>query len=999
MSDINTLVFELFGLKAATQLLYGEKELNYHVITTDGNEFVLKLTPTSIAKNTLQTEQALLTELQQSPLGFTIPKPVADAKGALVSDFDSDLGSYYVRLLSWVPGRLWSGVNPHRETLLNDLGAKAAKLCQALALCKTAVKRPAFRWDTANALWTRDHLDLFDSSRQQLLKGFLSQFHAQQDSYKDLKKQLIHNDLNDNNILVSASLQNPTVNGFIDFGDVVYSQRINELANCCAYALMGHNDPLEAIIHVINGFNSQCDLDDAELHHLYVCIAMRLAISVTVSAINKKERPDNTYLQVSDAAAWDGLQKWSQINPEIAYYSFRAACDLPAHRNQKLFESWSKTQKFEFTELFPSTSFTKAHLLDLSVSSLWIGNEQEFNNLDLFSFKIEQLQKQVPEAIIAGGYLEPRPIYTDSAYDKIGNHGPESRRVHLGIDFWLPAFTPVHCLLDGTVVAAVNDAGPKEYGGMVILEHQLDALIFYTLYGHLSVDSALAHKKGDLILAGAKIGELGPYPENGNWAPHLHFEIMLSMLDYEIDFPGVAYPGQVNVWKSLCPDPNLLFKDKDLVTPSFNNKDQIKSERDTYLGTSMSLQYEEPLHIVRGQGVYLTDPMGTQYLDTVNNVAHVGHENHEVVKAGQSQMALLNTNTRYLHPTITKLAKQLTATMPDKLKVVHFVNSGSEANELALRMVQSVTGSKHMIASEVGYHGNTNACVSVSSYKFDGKGGAGAPETTHIFPLPDTFRGKYTGPDASAEYAKEVDNCIKIIQQKGQKLGGLILESILSCGGQIELPKGFLKEVYKTVRAAGGICIADEVQTGCGRMGKTFWGFQLHDVVPDIVTIGKPLGNGHPIAAVVCTREVALKFANGMEYFNTFGGNPVSCAIGSAVLEVIEDQNLQENAKEVGAYLKDKLTALSKRFPIIADVRGQGLFLGIELCDTQKLPLAAQATYLVNRMKDFKILMSTDGPDHNVIKIKPPVVFSIQNGQQVLRYLEIVLKEDFMQIA
>ncbi|MCG2462982.1 aminotransferase class III-fold pyridoxal phosphate-dependent enzyme, partial [Flavobacteriaceae bacterium F89] len=240
-----------------------------------------------------------------------------------------------------------------------------------------------------------------------------------------------------------------------------------------------------------------------------------------------------------------------------------------------------------------------------------------------------------------------------------------------------------------------------------------------------------------------------------------------------------------------------------------------------------------------------------------------GHEHYAVVRAGQEQMALINTNSRYLHENINALAKELLATLPSELSVLHFVNSGSEANELAIRMVKAATGQRDMIASEVGYHGNSNMCIDISSYKFDGKGGQGTPEHTHIFPLPDAFRGKYTGDGTGERYAEEVQKQIQIVHKKGRGVGALIVEPIISCGGQIELPEGFLAKAYGYVRAAGGLCISDEVQTGCGRMGKTFWGFQLHGVVPDIVTIGKPLGNGHPLAAVACTRQVADKFANG----------------------------------------------------------------------------------------------------------------------------------------
>ena len=253
-------------------------------------------------------------------------------------------------------------------------------------------------------------------------------------------------------------------------------------------------------------------------------------------------------------------------------------------------------------------------------------------------------------------------------------------------------------------------------------------------------------------------------------------------------------------------------------------------------------------------------------------------------------------------------------------------------------------------------------------------------------------KGKNTGIKYAEEVKKQIDN----IKAKGRNVGGFIVEPIISCGGQVELPDGFLAKSYEYIRAAGGICISDEVQTGCGRMGKTFWGFQLHNVIPDIVTIGKPLGNGHPLAAVVCTQEVADKFANGMEYFNTFGGNPVSCAIGAEVLKTVKREKLQENALKVGEFLKKELKKLSVEFLIIGDVRGQGLFLGIELVNANMQPLAAQTDYLANRMKEHGILMSTDGPDHNVLKIKPPIIFTEENAKELLFYLRKILAEDFM---
>ncbi|NND88451.1 MAG: aminotransferase class III-fold pyridoxal phosphate-dependent enzyme, partial [Flavobacteriaceae bacterium] len=331
-----------------------------------------------------------------------------------------------------------------------------------------------------------------------------------------------------------------------------------------------------------------------------------------------------------------------------------------------------------------------------------------------------------------------------------------------------------------------------------------------------------------------------------------------------------------------------------------------------------------------------------------------------------------------------------------ELSVLHFVNSGSEANELALRMAKVTTGRDHMVAIETGYHGNTNAVIDVSSYKFDGKGGAGLPSKTSLLPMPDPFRGKHHGSETGKKYADDVQMILQDLQDRNIDIAAFIAEPILSCGGQIVPPPSYFQQVYNHIRNAGGLCIADEVQTGFGRVGDHFWAFEMHDVLPDIVTMGKPAGNGHPLGIVACTQAVADAFNNGMEYFNTFGGNPVSCTIGSAVLDVIENEKLQEQAKLVGSYLKTEFLKLQQEFPIIGDVRGEGMFLGVEFTNSSRQPLAAQATYFMNRMKTYHILTSTDGPDHNVIKIKPPLVFSMEDAQIFLSRFRSILAEDFM---
>ena len=305
------------------------------------------------------------------------------------------------------------------------------------------------------------------------------------------------------------------------------------------------------------------------------------------------------------------------------------------------------------------------------------------------------------------------------------------------------------------------------------------------------------------------------------------------------------------------------------------NRTETLEARRRLLGKNLSIAYQNPVKIVRGSMQYLYDDEGREYLDAYNNVAHVGHCQPRVVKAGQDQMAALNTNTRYLSDLINQFAERLISTLPTPLNVCFFVNSGSEANELALRLARAHTNADDLIVLDHAYHGNTSTLIDISPYKHDGTGGSGAPSWVHTVPLPDLYRGLYRAdnPKAAEKYREHV---VAVIEQlRARRLCGFIAESLPSVGGQIVLPANYLPAVYQAVRAAGGICIADEVQTGYGRIGTHFWGFEKYGVIPDIVVLGKPIGNGHPIGAVITTTEIAESFANGMEFFSTFGGNNV----------------------------------------------------------------------------------------------------------------------------
>jgi 4-aminobutyrate aminotransferase-like enzyme len=415
--------------------------------------------------------------------------------------------------------------------------------------------------------------------------------------------------------------------------------------------------------------------------------------------------------------------------------------------------------------------------------------------------------------------------------------------------------------------------------------------------------------------------------------------------------------------------------------------DEILAARLRAIGRNVSIGYRRPVQIVRGEGQYLFDETGRRYIDGYNNVPHVGHCHPRIVEAAARQMRALNTNTRYLHENLPRYAERLIATLPPPLRVCYFVNSGSEANELALRLARAHTGERDLIVLDAAYHGNTTTLIDISPYKFNGPGGTGQPSWVHVVPVPDVYRGAHKRDDAQAgvNYAAAVRRALDDLRANRRGLCGFIAESCPSVAGQIMLPRGYLAAVYADVRDAGGVCIADEVQTAYGRIGAHFYAFEQQGVVPDIVVLGKPIGNGYPLGAVVTTPDIAASFDNGMEFFSTFGGSTVSCAVGLAVLDVLEDEALQAHAQQVGAYLLSALRPLVDRSALVGDVRGSGLFIGVELVrDRHTLePATTEALEMVNRLREEGILIGTDGPHHNVLKIRPPLPFTIEDANVV----------------
>jgi 4-aminobutyrate aminotransferase-like enzyme len=416
------------------------------------------------------------------------------------------------------------------------------------------------------------------------------------------------------------------------------------------------------------------------------------------------------------------------------------------------------------------------------------------------------------------------------------------------------------------------------------------------------------------------------------------------------------------------------------------------ARRKKLLGPAYQLFYDDPVHLVKGEGVWLTDVDGNKYLDMYNNVPHVGHCHPHVVNALQKQIETLNTHTRYLHDNVLDYAERLTGKFPNELDVAMFSCTGSEANELALRIARTCTGGTGVIVTEFAYHGNTQAIYEISPEDIPQDE---IPDFVISVPAPDTYRGEHRGDDAGEQYAAHVAAAIDTLRDRGVKPAAFVVDTIISSSGVVSTPPGYMKKAAELIRAAGGMFVADEVQPGFGRMGETFWGYEVDDFVPDIVTMGKPMGNGHPLAATVTRTDIVERFSETGSYFNTFGGNPVSCAAGLAVLDVIENEKLQQNALDVGQHLIDGLTDLAARHESIGDIRGSGLFLGVDLVDDRdtRSPATDLASKVVNGLRRQGILTGSIGPFDNIVKLRPPMSFSAENADYFLEIVDGVLSE------
>lgn len=745
-----------------------------------GRRYVLKLARSGEELATLDFQNRILEHLTRA--GFPLSRVLFSRDGQEIVQVEAPGGNvFYTRILTWLPGDLLHQAKPQLPALLGSLGSFLGGMDRALEDFTHPAQERVLDWNLQEAQRVlsdhRTHVE--DPHRRALVEELSDRFlELLRPLAGSLRTSVIHGDANDHNVLIAPLMpgdgpEDRRVVGLVDFGDAVRSFTAAEPAIAAAYVMMGKRDPLAAAAHVMNGYHRAYPLTETEIEALFPLMGLRLCVSVVMAAFQKRREPENHYLTVSESPAWSLLGSMQAESPAFAHYRLREACGLDPVPRARPVVGWLKengalaapvvgsapdgSRRSEGPDGAPlDLRECPVHVFDLSVETGEFGAAPDPEDAAGWTEVLFTRMKTVGAEVGIGRYDEVRQWYTSDIFRVPGEDAPEWRTVHLGIDIFLAAGAPVFAPFDAVVHSVAENVGTLDYGPTVILEHRLGdpsqrSLRFWTLYGHLDADVLSSLTSGERVPRGKAFARIGTFPRNGNWAPHLHFQILTDTLGLAGDFPGVGLPSQRRLWHSLSPDPNLILQIPS-PTSSVSSRTQAITERTgsarpgrpsgvplrptdgrsteeildarrRHLGPNLSIAYRRPLKIVRGWRQFLVDQEGQSYLDCVNNVPHVGHSHPAVVEAASRQMALLNTNTRYLHDLLVEYAERLVASLPEPLSVVYFVCSGSEANELALRMARAHTRRRDVLVVEGAYHGNTSSLVDMSPYKFGGPGG------------------------------------------------------------------------------------------------------------------------------------------------------------------------------------------------------------------------------------------------------------------------------------
>jgi len=949
---------DVFGVDAVARELGSNQDRNFALETAAGPR-LLKIANPAIGDAELEAQSRAAVLIRERS-GVRAPGAHTFADGTTMRR----VAAGGARLLDFLSGSTLSGSRHLSPAVIDAMGALAASVDLALASFTGDGVQRTSQWDLRRA---PDVLaELLPEVAEPVLHARVADAAAAAWAVvgplaADLPMQVIHGDLTDDNI-VALERPVPSPDGVIDFGDLHRSWRVGELAVTVSSLLHHDGVGLADAVRAVSAYHRAAPLGDAELDALWPLVVLRGAVLVVSAHRVLRDDPANAY-------ALENLEHERAI--------FDAATSVPLPVATALVRRAAGAEAAALA--LPSRARLLAdgigvHELDLSATSPLLHEGRWLD--DGAEATLAAAALEAGAGVVVSRFAEPRLTRS--------RPGPaEPANVVLGID--LTASEPVELRAPWTGELTATP------GGLLLTTPGVRLTIAPRAFATQSTGSAdrvdPPQSQGSAVPglnSGRQSGPVGAGQVLGAFTGTVRVTV-----DDGTELPDAVTPSLAAAWRAVAADPTPLILGRE-ASDARPDAAALLARRTAHLAAVQEHYFAEPPVIVRGWRELLVDADGRVYLDALNNVTSIGHAHPRLVAAVTEQWRLINTNSRFHYPVIVEFSERLAALLPDGLDQVFLVNSGSEAVDLALRLARAATGRRDILAVREAYHGWTDLTDAVSTSIADNPNALSTrPEWVHTVDAPNSFRGPHAADPG--RYARDAVAEIERLAAAGTPPGAFIAETLYGNAGGLALPDGYLAAVYDAVRAHGGLAVADEVQVGYGRLGEWFWGFEQQGVVPDIVAVAKAMGNGHPLGAVITTKEIAEAYRTQGYFFSSAGGSPVSSAVGLAVLDVIRDEQLQGNAREVGGYLKARLQELGDRHRLLGTVHGYGFYLGPEFMRSPTEPATEETAAICERMRRLGVMIQPTGDHQNVLKIKPPLCFSRESADAFVDALDRVL--------
>ncbi|MEG5264159.1 aminotransferase [Pseudomonas sp. JDS28PS106] len=936
-----------YGLGGTLKELGSQQDRNF-LLDTGTLRYVLKICHGDYSTVELQAQHAALHHLG-SELEVQVPQVIGTLSGEQLLSLNLDGQPVHVRVLSFIDGQSLAHVGHLPRDVVTRLGEVCARVDQALAGFEHPGLDRVLQWDPRHALALARHLlpVVEDADERACLLEASEQAHRHLlPLISALPVQAVHLDITEHNVMWARTAERQwRMQGIIDFGDLVTTWRIADLSVTCA-ALLHHaeGDPLY-ILPAIGAYHAINPLKPEELQALWPLIVARSTVLVLSAEQQASVEPENAYIQANLAGEWNIFDVATSVPMALMQAAILRAVGIEPE----------PVAQPAYLPLLPQLDARMLIRVDLGVlSEHFTAGNWEQSGID--EYLLSQAAGNSGWAASRFGEYRLSRTVPDSAVE------PETCALH--VELHLPPATALQAPFPGTLRLTAD--------ACLVLQGEQVSLRLWGAFSELASGTTLA--------AGDNLGEA---------AGSLLVQLCTAP---ELSPPLFARPSWVDAWRGFCPSPSVLLG-VDCDAPPLADPVELLERRDASFARSQKHYYQAPPQIERGWRNHLIDMQGRSYLDMLNNVAVLGHGHPRMASEAARQWSLLNTNSRFHYAAIAEFSERLLKLAPEGMDRVFLVNSGTEANDLAIRLAWAYSGGRDMLSVLEAYHGWSVATDAISTSIADNPQALTTrPDWVHPVTAPNTYRGPFRGEDTTAQYVQSVEQTLANLDRQ---VAGFICEPVYGNAGGIPLPRGYLQQVYEKVRERGGVCIADEVQVGYGRLGHYFWGFEEQGVVPDIITMAKGMGNGHPLGAVITRREIAEALEAEGYFFSSSGGSPVSCRIGMAVLDVMEEEKLWDNAREVGDRFKALLEGLIDKHPLVGAVHGMGFYLGVEFVrDRQSLePATEETAILCDRLRELGIFMQPTGDYLNILKIKPPMCTTIQSVEFFVSMVSKVLSE------